>query len=91
MRDKNIEKLSEILFPLAHKVICTKFPYFKAAVPEEIRRRTSRFQDRIVFQLDVEKAVQTALQSVSSDGVVLVAGSLFLVGEIKKIFSGFTD
>lgn len=91
MRDKNIEKLSEILFPLAHKVICTKFPYFKAAEPEEIRRRASRFQDRIVFQLDVQKAVQTALQSVSSDGVVLVAGSLFLVGEIKKIFSGFSD
>ncbi len=91
MRDKNIEKLSEILFPLAHKVICTKFPYFKAAAPEDIQRRASRFQDRIVFQPDVQQAVQTALQAASPDGVVLVAGSLFLVGEIKKIFSAFTD
>jgi dihydrofolate synthase/folylpolyglutamate synthase len=86
MRDKNIQKLSEILFPLAHTVICTRFPYFKAASPEDIQRQASRFQGRIVSQPDVSQAVQTALQAASPDGVVLVAGSLFLVGEIKKIF-----
>ncbi len=86
MRDKNIQKLSEILFPLAHTVICTRFPYFKAASPEDIQRQASRFQGRIVFQPDVPQAVQTALRAASPDGVVLVAGSLFLVGEIKKIF-----
>jgi dihydrofolate synthase/folylpolyglutamate synthase len=91
MRDKNIEKLSEILFPLARKVICTRFPYFKSAAPEDIQRRASRFQDRIVIQPDVQQAVQTALQAASPDGVVLVAGSLFLVGEIKKIFNTFSD
>jgi len=91
MRDKNIEKLSEILFPLAHKVICTRFPYFKATAPEDIQRRASRFQDRIVIQPDVQQAVQTALQAASPDGVVLVAGSLFLIGEVKKIFNAFTD
>ena len=86
MRDKNIQKLSEILFPLAHTVICTRFPYFKAASPEDIQRQASRFQGRIVSQPDVPQAVRTALQAASPDGVVLVAGSLFLVGEIKKIF-----
>jgi folylpolyglutamate synthase/dihydropteroate synthase len=35
----------------------------------------------------VKKAVETALQAAKPDGVVLVAGSLFLVGEIKKIFN----
>ncbi len=87
MRDKNIAKLSEILFPLAHKVICTKFPYFKAASPEDIQRQASRFQDRIVVQADVRQAIQTALQAASADGAVLATGSLFLVGEIKKIFN----
>ncbi|MEE9500494.1 MAG: folylpolyglutamate synthase/dihydrofolate synthase family protein [Candidatus Aminicenantaceae bacterium] len=86
MRDKNIQKLSEILFPLAHTVICTRFPYFKAASPEDIQRQASRFHGRIVFQPDVPEAAQAALQAASPDGVVLVAGSLFLVGEIKKIF-----
>jgi dihydrofolate synthase/folylpolyglutamate synthase len=87
MRDKNIEKLSEILFPLANQVICTRFPYFKAAAPEDIKKQASRFQDRIIIHLDPKQAVQTALQAASPDGVVLVAGSLFLVGEIRKIFN----
>jgi dihydrofolate synthase/folylpolyglutamate synthase len=87
MRDKDIAKLSEILFPLAQKVICTKFPYFKAAEPEDILKQASRFEDRIVSEPDVKKAVQMALQAATPEGVVLVAGSLFLVGEIKKIFT----
>ena len=87
MRDKDISKLSEILFPLAQRVICTTFPYFKAASPEDILKKASQFRDRIVIQTDVDKAVQTALRLASSDGVIFVAGSLFLVGEIKKIFT----
>jgi dihydrofolate synthase/folylpolyglutamate synthase len=89
MRDKNIEKLSDILFPLAQKVICTRFRYFKAAVPEDIQKQAYRYQDRIVSQPDVEKAVRTALRFAKPDGIVLVAGSLFLVGEVKKIFNAF--
>jgi dihydrofolate synthase/folylpolyglutamate synthase len=91
MRDKNIGKLSDILFPLAKTVICTKFPYFKAASPEDIRRHASRFEDRIISEPDVKKAVETALQAASPDGVILVAGSLFLAGEIKKTFDFLSD
>jgi dihydrofolate synthase/folylpolyglutamate synthase len=87
MRDKNIERLSEILFPIAEKVIYTKFPFYKAASPEDILRLTPRFEDRIVIQPDINMAIQTALRNASSDGVVLGVGSLFLVGEIKKIFN----
>lgn len=91
MRDKDIAKLAEILFPLARKVICTKFPYFKAASPEDIQEQASRFKDRIVVQSDVAKAVEIALQAAKPDRTVLIAGSLFLVGEIKKIFSEMSD
>lgn len=86
MRDKNIERLSDILFPMAQKIICTKFPFYKSASPEDIRRRASRFEDRIVIQPDIQQAVQAALQATPADGIVLGVGSLFLVGEIKKIF-----
>jgi len=34
----------------------------------------------------VEKAVNIALKTVSAGGTVLAAGSLFLVGELKKLF-----
>lgn len=84
MRDKEIAKIADILFPLAKKIILTRFPYFRAALPEEIKKQAQSFQDRIVLEPDVNKAIDKALRSAGSQSCVLAAGSLYLVGEFKK-------
>ncbi len=84
MQDKEIEKIAEILFPLAEKVILTQFPYFKAASPDDIETKTSGYQDRIIKEPDPLNALKLAIRMADSDGCVVVAGSLFLVGAIKK-------
>jgi len=88
MRDKEIAKIADILFPLAKKIILTRFPYFRAALPEKIKAEAQRFQDQIVLEPDTNKALNMALSSAGSQGCVLAAGSLFLVGEIKKLNMG---
>lgn len=85
MRDKEIEKIADILFPQAEKVILTRFPYFKAASPDDIETKTSGYQDRIIKEPDPRKALKLAVRRAGPDGCVVAAGSLFLVGEIKKI------
>ena len=85
MRDKEIEKIADILFPLAEKVILTRFPYFKAASPDDIETKTSGYQDRIIKEPDPRKALKLAVHRAGANGCVVAAGSLFLVGEIKKI------
>jgi dihydrofolate synthase/folylpolyglutamate synthase len=85
MRDKKIEDLSNILFPLADRVIVTRFPYHKASAPEDVLGKAEGFRERILLEPDVKKAMNLALEAASSEGAVLVAGSLFLVGELKKI------
>ena len=84
MRDKEIAKIAGILFPLARKIILTRFPYFRAALPEEIKKQAQSFEDRIVLEPDVNKAIDKALRIAGSQGCVLAAGSLYLVGEFKK-------
>lgn len=87
MQDKKIEDLTEILFPLAQKVILTRYPYFRAATPEEIYQRTSsHFHARLEQEPDVEKAVRRALDLAGEAQAVVITGSLFLVGEVKKLF-----
>jgi dihydrofolate synthase/folylpolyglutamate synthase len=86
MRDKKITNLANILFPLAEKIILTRFPYHKAAEPEDVLEKAENFQDRICLEPDVGKALNRALETVSAQGAVLAAGSLFLVGELKKLF-----
>jgi dihydrofolate synthase/folylpolyglutamate synthase len=84
MRDKEIVKIADILFPLAKKIILTRFPYFRAALPEDIKKQAHSFQDRIVLEPDINQAIDKALRSAGSQGCLLAAGSLYLVGEFKK-------
>jgi len=86
MQDKDIKGLARILFPLARKVILTKFPYFRAASLEEIKQGAPEFRDRILLEPNPKTAVQKAVEIVGKEGAIIVTGSLFLVGEIKKRF-----
>jgi len=85
MRDKKIENIADILFPLFEKVILTCFPYFRAATPEELREKTLRHERHLILEPDVEQAYRLARKMAGPEGTVLIAGSLFLVGEIKRI------
>jgi dihydrofolate synthase/folylpolyglutamate synthase len=87
MKDKRIKKLTDILFPLAEKIILTKFPYPRAALPEEIKDIAGDFSDRIKIEPDLQQAVQLARQSAKPEGTILVAGSLYLVGAVKQIIN----
>lgn len=87
MQDKNIERLAELLFPLAEKVILTRFPYHRAANPGEIQNRTASFADRVLCEPNPRKAVQAAIGFAGRKGAVIITGSLFLVGEMKKMWA----
>lgn len=86
MRDKKIKKIADILFPLAKKIILTRFPYFRAASPEEIKAKTLRFENQILLESNPKKAFHLALQNATPQDSILITGSLFIVGEIKKYF-----
>jgi len=86
MRDKKVEKIANVLFPLSERVILTQFPYFRAASPEEIQERTRMYQDKVVLESSVFRAVTRAVREAKEQKTVVIAGSLFLVGEVKKLF-----
>lgn len=87
MKNKEIEKVGNILFPLADHIILTKFSYHKAASPESIRERSLHFKERMSLEPDVSKAVQKARQMAGDKRAIILTGSLFLTGEYKKFFT----
>lgn len=88
MRDKAIEEITDILFPLAREVYLTRTEQARAAPPEEILARTRVRPPTISIEPDPGKALEAARRSSPPDGVVLAAGSLFLVGAIKRTPAG---
>jgi len=85
MREKKIKEISHILFPSAEKVILTMFGFHKSASPEEILSETQGYENKIICEALPEKALKAALDTVDKDGSLLISGSLYIVGEMKKI------
>lgn len=84
MRDKAIDEISEILFPLAHEIYLTSPPVGRTAPPNEILSRARTNPERIVIEMDPARAVEEACRASSEEDVVLVTGSLFLVGSVEQ-------
>ncbi len=86
MLDKNIGRISEILFPLAEKVYFTQ-PHLPRAAPPEFLLESARFRPaRYVLAEDPIRALDQALGESNPEDLVLAAGSLFLVGEIRRAY-----
>jgi dihydrofolate synthase / folylpolyglutamate synthase len=85
MRDKAIAEMTEILFPLADRVIATRPKNPRAASPEEIQQAAARSGVEIDAIPDVRQAVERARELAKKDGLAVVTGSIYLVGEIMPI------
>ncbi len=85
MRDKAISEMTEILFPLAERVIATRPANPRAASAEDIRRAAARTGVEIEAVDDVREALERARSLAADNAVVVVAGSIYLVGEVMPL------
>ena len=84
MRDKAIREICSSLFPLAEEVYVTHPDYPRAASPEEILAALGSVPAKVRIETEPVRALEQAVRASSPDDVVLVVGSLYLVGAIKK-------
>jgi dihydrofolate synthase/folylpolyglutamate synthase len=82
MRDKAISEMTEILFPLALRVIATRPDNPRAASPEEILQAGNRTGAEIEIVPEVRAALERARAGAEGKAVVVVTGSIYLVGEV---------
>jgi dihydrofolate synthase/folylpolyglutamate synthase len=84
MRDKAIHEIAEILFPLADRVIATHVENPRAASASEIREASRRVSVEIDDAPDVASALAQARVVAGTRGLVVVTGSIYIVGEAMR-------
>ncbi|MGO9648421.1 MAG: bifunctional folylpolyglutamate synthase/dihydrofolate synthase [Terriglobales bacterium] len=84
MRDKAIAEMAEILFPLAERVIATPADNPRSATVEEIRQAAARTSTEIEGAADVASALERAHLLAGPRGVVVITGSIYIVGEAMR-------
>ena len=84
MRDKQLDQIGEILFPLADILILTPVDNPRTASVDVLGRIAERFARGTVIETDSsDEALQLAIARTPPDGLICIAGSLYLIGEMR--------
>jgi dihydrofolate synthase / folylpolyglutamate synthase len=87
MRDKAVQEITEILFPIAAHVIITHADNPRSASPEEIRQAAARVAAGVNIEdaNDVASALERAQKVAGPSSLVVVTGSIYIVGEAMRM------
>jgi dihydrofolate synthase/folylpolyglutamate synthase len=86
MGDKNVEAMMTSLAPLVEGVVTTAPKSERSVPPSQLAERIRDLVDApVLVAEDVELALDMARAEAGPDGAVLVAGSLYLVGEARDL------
>jgi dihydrofolate synthase/folylpolyglutamate synthase len=88
LRDKAVAEMVSILFPIAKRVVVTRANNPRAASVEEIREAGERMiaaGAEIIVEPEVAAALFGAMKMAEPDGVVVIAGSIYVVGEALRV------
>ncbi len=85
MKDKPIPEMLDRLCPLARDVVVTALPVARGADPAALLKIASRRHPRVRRADRVGEALDLGLRAAGPGGLCVVSGSLYLVGEIKRL------
>jgi dihydrofolate synthase / folylpolyglutamate synthase len=82
VRDKNIKKMGSYLFPLATTIHLSGIANSRSADPADIAKMHRPFRPLIRIHSNMHEALLAAWKQCSRSGLVVVTGSLYLIGEL---------
>ena len=87
LRDKDFPLMLKKLAPLADRVIITKLKTERAVPPSELIELTRCYCAQVEVVAEAGQALRRALAAATAADLICVAGSLYLIGEIKQAYT----
>ena len=84
VRDKSVDEIAGLLFPLAASVIVTAPRQPRALSAEALAEMTRHLAPLLTVVADPRIALERAIAAAEPDDVVFATGSLYLVGDLRK-------
>ena len=83
LRDKAVDEIAGILFPLANEAIFTQPSTSRSISALQLAEIAGHHAARYQIIPDPERALESAMAQAASDDVICVTGSLYLVGQLR--------
>lgn len=84
LRDKAIDEMAQILFPAFEHVVLTPVNSPRSSSMESLRKAAADIQAHTIEASGPENALDLALELTPPTGLVVVAGSVYLAGALRK-------
>jgi dihydrofolate synthase / folylpolyglutamate synthase len=84
MRDKAVDEIAGLLFPMADRVILTQPRQPRAISAHLLAEMTAGLARGTTTIADPAEALEHALATASPPDVIFATGSLFLVGDLRR-------
>lgn len=84
MRDKDVVGIAGKLFPLASDIVLTAAESERSAEADWIAALLPEYRQRYHCTRNPQEALGAARTLASPDGIILAAGSLFLIGDLQR-------
>ena len=85
MRDKAVDEVAGILFPAAHRVLITRVAMPRAVQPQALAALVAHHHPHQQVCESLAEALAAARVLAQKQDIILVTGSLFLVGEARAL------
>lgn len=85
LKDKQIDDMVEKLASLADKIITVDVDNYRSASGKQLADIFKKYNTNVEYISDPKKAYELSLSLANADDMVLIAGSLYLIGDFRKI------
>ncbi|NLY20823.1 MAG: bifunctional folylpolyglutamate synthase/dihydrofolate synthase [Tissierellia bacterium] len=86
LHDKEYEKMIEKISSKADVVIITEIDYSRKTTAEELVEVVKKYNQNYIVEKHMEDAVNKALEIANDNDLIVFAGSLYLIGDIRTYF-----
>jgi dihydrofolate synthase/folylpolyglutamate synthase len=84
LRDKAVDEIAGILFPLAGEVIFTEPSFSRSISAAQLAEIAAHHAAKFEIISNAEQALRAALAKAAATDVICITGSLYLVGELRS-------
>src|SRR5699024_8535865 len=85
LEDKDVDHVIEYLVPLADEIVINEVNIPRKMKSEELAKKIQKYNNNYVIEENIENAVDKSLEIANKNALILFAGSIYLIGDVRKI------
>ena len=85
LEDKDVDTVLDLLIPKFNRVITTTPNSPRAMDAQKLKEKVQKYNIEVISKKDIKEAVKFAQKTLNEDDVIISAGSLYMIGEIRTL------